>query len=1135
MKRHTGKTAWQKLLAMTLISMFLLELFSPLSIQPAYAVGTYGKATGNGVNVRKQPNTKSPPWFQIDQGYVCPVEDTTTVDGKVWYKVKATHPDPKNSRQYTGYIHSDFFTLLSMEEATVWEANPVQPNGGTAATAGPSAQATATAAVSYTIPPVNSGAIGEITNGEVNFREEAAKYGKVLMKLNRGTQVEILVAPTIIDTQHYFQVRYAGLIGYIQAPFVRVVNSGSGNTIIATNTPQAALTPTPPPTVTGYAKLIKDTVNLRVTPGGKVGTQWKGKGNTLPIYGALIQRGGYSWYPVLYDQTQYYVRNDMIEVVSAPENTVVPAITETVNPGAATLPPPHTQNPAVTAAPTSVLPPSANGYARLILSSTTLHTSPGGDVGQTWGTQGEVVVVLAGPTTVNGVKWYPIDYHGVHYFVIESAVQMVSTPNATLAPGLPTAAPSVTTTASPNATPSSYGYVKVTADRVNLRLQPAGAVVQQVTKNTVLPVISPMISQDGYGWYHVQVNNVRGYLRGDNVIVSQADGSPVTPETTTNPLATATPAPNQGYVKVIHDRVKMRTNPKGKSVETLTMGTVMPITGAPQVSGKYTWYPVTAPSGKTGVIRGDLLALTDAAGNPIGGTATPAPSATPAPFGYFMVTVPSVKIRKSPGGTSDGTVPKDTVLFITGAGVKKDKYEWLPVRVDAKTGYIRSDMGFVLSPEQTANYLAGLPIIPTPTSAPAVQYVQTIVDRVYLRTAPSKDAAAPHILPLGTVLAYSTTQSSGGTRWYKVVHNNTELWISGTTIKVMTAEEYNQYIANTPQATPQPEVILGYVRTSKGGVNVRTTANGGNIITRIASAGTVMPFSKQPETVKKYNWYYVKTPDGKYGYVRNDFITLVQADGSPMATPTPNPQATPPGGGAEASYKTLKLGSSGTDVRKLVAELKAQGYFFGEITSSYTSAVEAAVKTFQIAKQINPDGIAGANTQHALFGTVPEGSTGEQLGGMTLFAAEKVDWYTGDIQQLWPKGANFKVYDVQTGRIWTAHRWSGGKHVDAEPLTAADTATLCKIYGISNAREIASKNLWQRRPSLVTIGNRTFACSVYGVPHNYPAGDTIANNNFNGQLCIHFSNSRTHTSNKVDSYHTKAIQYAWENAPNGRK
>ena len=28
------------------------------------------------------------------------------------------------------------------------------------------------------------------------------------------------------------------------------------------------------------------------------------------------------------------------------------------------------------------------------------------------------------------------------------------------------------------------------------------------------------------------------------------------------------------------------------------------------------------------------------------------------------------------------------------------------------------------------------------------------------------------------------------------------------------------------------------------------------------------------------------------------------------------------------------------------------------------------------------------------------------------------------------------------------------------------------------------------------------------------------------RLCIHFTNSKTHDSNKVDSYHTEAIEYA---------
>ena len=120
--------------------------------------------------------------------------------------------------------------------------------------------------------------------------------------------------------------------------------------------------------------------------------------------------------------------------------------------------------------------------------------------------------------------------------------------------------------------------------------------------------------------------------------------------------------------------------------------------------------------------------------------------------------------------------------------------------------------------------------------------------------------------------------------------------------------------------------------------------------------------------------------------------------------------------------------------------------------------MQTAVKKFQQANGLQVDGIAGSATQHKLFGTVePDSNTGNLE--MTLYAAEKIDWYTGGIQQLWPKGANFKVYDVRTGIVWWAHRWSGGNHVDAEPLTAADTARLCKIYGVKTADEIASKDI----------------------------------------------------------------------------
>ena len=103
-----------------------------------------------------------------------------------------------------------------------------------------------------------------------------------------------------------------------------------------------------------------------------------------------------------------------------------------------------------------------------------------------------------------------------------------------------------------------------------------------------------------------------------------------------------------------------------------------------------------------------------------------------------------------------------------------------------------------------------------------------------------------------------------------------------------------------------------------------------------------------------------------------------------------------------------------------------------------------------------------------------------------------------------------------------------------EPLTAADTARLCKAYGVTSSSEIKSKNLWQRRPCLVTIGSQTFACSLYGIPHD-EKDQTITTNAWPGVLCIHFTNSWTHGSKKVDSYHTEAIQYAIDNAPNGHK
>ena len=995
--------AWIRFAALALsLAMVLTLLPLPAERITARAAGAYGKTTANGVRVRKQPSTDADYWFRIDMGYVCQLLETTTSRGVTWYKVNVEHPDDGNTRTYVGYIHGDYFTPLTDEEAAAWEKNPVQPGKTSTGTATAPSAGSGTAAGNTT---ASAGAMGQITNGGVNFRE--TEGGSVIQKLDRGTVVELLSIPATIDDNHWYRVRYNGREGYIQAPFIKVVSGGA-----------SSVTPTPTTAAGagmaagGYVKLVLSSANLRLTPGGKVAAQWEKTGEVIAVRGNAVQAEGYTWYPVQYAGGAYYVRGDCVQVVSGPDG------------GSAATP----------------------------------------------------------------------------------------TPTATAA--------------------SAYGYIKTVKNNVNLRLKPAGDYIQQVSNGVVLAILAPVTVQGGYGWYYVSVGNVKGYLRGDCVQVCDASGNALTVATST-PAATNA-ASSYGYIRLTQDKVNLRNKPAGSSIEQLPLNQILPMVGAAVKSGNYTWYPVRATSGKTGYVRGDCATLTSQSGENI--TPTPAPANTTSANGYAMVTQKSTNLRKTPGGNKVGTVEKNSVWPMTGQVTSSGGYSWYPVNVNGTTGYVRGDCAFKLSATQEASYLAGNGV-PNENgnnggTAPASSsYVITTLDKVNLRVSASKDASAPYNVALGTVMAYNTTATVGGSLWYRVVYSNTEVWVLGSCVKVMTSAEYQAWLATQPSVTPQPEVIKGYIRTTASGVNLRTEPNGANIIGRI-DKGVVLAYSKDPVVARNYTWYYVKTSQG-YGYLRGDCVTVCRQDGSDIATPAPTSTSTD--GKPEATYTTLRRGSTGTAVKALVSELKNQGYYTGNITSSYTSAVEEAVKRFQLAKGLTVDGIAGKNTQHALFGTVEPGTnTGSNLS-MAIYPAEKIDWYTGGIQQLWPKGANYKVYDVKTGIVWWAHRWSGGNHVDAEPLTAADTARLCKIYGVSSADQIASKNLWQRRPMLVTIGTRTFACSLYGIPHNYPQGDTISNNNFKGQLCIHFTNSKTHTSNKVDTYHTEAIQYAIDHAPNGHK
>jgi len=130
-------------------------------------------------------------------------------------------------------------------------------------------------------------------------------------------------------------------------------------------------------------------------------------------------------------------------------------------------------------------------------------------------------------------------------------------------------------------------------------------------------------------------------------------------------------------------------------------------------------------------------------------------------------------------------------------------------------------------------------------------------------------------------------------------------------------------------------------------------------------------------------------------------------------------------------------------------------------------------------------------------------------------SALEMDWWTSDIQKIFARGVIAQITDVETGLTWRERRNGGNNHADCQPLTAADTAAMKQAYG--------GKWSWDRRAVFVTINGVNYAASINGMPH----GDgSIKDNDFPGHHCIHFTNSRTHASNKVCPLHQAAIRKA---------
>ena len=386
------------------------------------------------------------------------------------------------------------------------------------------------------------------------------------------------------------------------------------------------------------------------------------------------------------------------------------------------------------------------------------------------------------------------------------------------------------------------------------------------------------------------------------------------------------------------------------------------------------------------------------------------------------------------------------------------------------------------------------------TVTTAESYGRTTKDNVYLRSSYSTTSSAKASLPKGQKFRISKVYTISGVKWYYVTVTlgsyTYKGYIRSDMMEQITASDFGDDSNSGEQET------IGMIKVTGNNVSLRyqpsTSAN------RVGTANVGDCF------------YYVDTVDGwfqtKSGYWISRDYAAVMTDAEVEAYIKNN-------GGSGDTGTSFTLGSTGSTVSYIQTALTALDYYDREVTGHYGKYTRDAVREFQRDHNLTADGVCGPATLSAIRTAYSGSSSATTDYQATVY---KLDWsyMKANATALGiAKGSSIKLTDLTTGKSLNVHVQSTGNHIDAEPLTSADTTTLCEIYGVSSPNSISYK----RRPMMITTSAGQFLCSIYGQPHG---AQDITNNGYDGQFCLHFVNSRTHGTNRVDTDHQNAINSA---------
>ena len=263
------------------------------------------------------------------------------------------------------------------------------------------------------------------------------------------------------------------------------------------------------------------------------------------------------------------------------------------------------------------------------------------------------------------------------------------------------------------------------------------------------------------------------------------------------------------------------------------------------------------------------------------------------------------------------------------------------------------------------------------------------------------------------------------------------------------------------------------------------------------------------------------TADGIAGARTLNVIKNKLANSGTTSTTTTSTGSSSSVSSALSTANALQLGvKNSQEVRNLQKMLTTLGFYSGNVTGNFGEKTKAAVISFQKSKGLSADGIAGSKTLAAINAAYSSKSSGSSSALSTARAGNVIYESFYNWRNHYSNGEYVTVYDFSTGYSWRLRIMTKDAHMDAEPVTAEDTAIMQKAFG--------GKTTWTPKVVWVTFSDgKTYIGSTHDTPHGT---QHITDNNFKGHLCVHFPipMARAEAIGDYAVSHQNAINTGWE-------